>query len=122
LIAETNNGLGAAGWEPIPHAHLSETDAWCERPGYAQHGYFFAIRNPGKAREITLTLDVKALSVTKADFQVVTGCTIVHADAHSVRLSLPAQWTAVISVNRVEAGALAADHKRELKAFHTQPQ
>ncbi|MCW3099552.1 MAG: hypothetical protein JWL77_5170, partial [Chthonomonadaceae bacterium] len=115
------NALGAAGWEPIPYAHLSESDAWCERFGTAQHGYFFAIRNPGKAREITLTLDLKALSITKADFQAVAGCTVVHSDAQSVRLSLPAQWTAVLAVNRAEAGALAADHRRELAAFRTQP-
>ena len=39
------NALGAAGWEPVPHARVEPpTGAGCERFGDARHGYFFALR------------------------------------------------------------------------------
>ncbi|HZO89433.1 MAG TPA: hypothetical protein VFB38_13970 [Chthonomonadaceae bacterium] len=111
------NALGAAGWEPVPYARVSPPDAWCERFGNAKRGYFFALRNPGKARELTLTLDRKALGIERAAFQAVAGCQIQSAGADSVRLAVPAQWTAIIAVNRPDAGALAALHRRERIRF-----
>lgn len=108
------NALGAAGWEPIPYARLSQPDAWCERFGSPRRGYFFALRNPGAAADLTLTLDLKALGIEKAEFAAITGCRIERSDAHSVQLAVPAQWTAVVSVNRPDAAALAAAHQKEL--------
>jgi hypothetical protein len=114
------NALGAAGWEPVPYARVSLPDAWCERFGSAYRGYFFAVRNPGEAREMTLTLDLKALGIGKAAFVAVTGCEIRSTDATSVRLAVPARWTAVVAINRADAGSLAAAHQRELERFRAQ--
>jgi hypothetical protein len=114
------NALGAAGWEPVPYGRVSPTDAWCERFGNARHGYFFAVRNPGPARELTLTLDLKALGIEKAAFAAITGCQIKSSDAASVRLTVPAQWTAVVGVNRADADALASAHRREIARFQSQ--
>ncbi|HZP83451.1 MAG TPA: hypothetical protein VFB21_17535 [Chthonomonadaceae bacterium] len=66
------------------------------------------------AADLTLTLDLKALGMEKAEFAAITGCRIRHVDADSVQLTVPAQWTAVVSVNRPDAAALAAAHQREL--------
>jgi hypothetical protein len=109
------NALGKAGWEPVPYARTSPPDTWCERFGDAQQGYFFAIRNPGDAREVRLRFNPKALHVTDPLFTPVTGCTIEGADATSVRLNVPAQWTAVVALNRPDAADLAEAHRRELK-------
>lgn len=111
------NALGKAGWEPVPHARLSVPDMWCERFGTAGGGQYFAIRNPGDAREVTLRLDPKALGITAAVFTAVTGCTINGVDRGSVRITIPARWTGVIGVNRPEAAALAALHRSERAQF-----
>jgi hypothetical protein len=117
------NALGAAGWNPVPYAHVNgESDpagtaAWCERFGSRQSGYFFTIRNPGKAAELTLSLDLKALGLDKASFAPVCGCEVKESGADRVVLKLPAQWTAVVAVNRADAGALEAAHRKELAAF-----
>jgi hypothetical protein len=111
------NALGAAGWEPLPYARVSAPDAWCERFGNTHRSLFFAVRNPGAAREITLTLDRKALGLQKTVFTAVTGCRIQSADAVSVRLGIPARWTAIIAVNRPDATGLAARHQQEIAAY-----
>jgi hypothetical protein len=116
------NALGAAGWEPVPYARVSPPDAWCERfgSGGGRRGCFFAVRNPGPARELTLTLDRKSLALAPADFTAVTGCQLRSTSANSARLAVPARWTAVLAVNRPEARALAAAHQRELQRFRQQ--
>jgi len=110
--------LGAAGWEPVPYARVSGGQgAWVERFGNAGRGLFFAIRNPGQACELTLTLDPKALGLTKASFTAVTGCAIKSSGRWSVHLAMPARWTAVVAVNRADAKALAAAHQHELAVW-----
>jgi hypothetical protein len=128
------NALGAAGWEPVPYTRVStrgeerrtppaapavaETDAWCERFGDARHGYFFAVRNNGPARELTLSLSTRQLGVKEEPtLTAVTGCELKGKGPGSARLAVPAQWTAVVAVNRPEAAALAAAHQRELARF-----
>jgi hypothetical protein len=111
------NALGAAGWEPVPYARVSPPDAWCERFGSARHGCFFALRNPGAARDLTLTLDREALGIARPSFLAITGCQIRRAGGTRVRLTVPARWTAVIAVNRPEAQGLAVAHRRELQRF-----
>ncbi len=111
------NALGAAGWEPVPYARLAPSEMWCERFGNARRGFFFAIRNPGVAREATLQLDLRALGIEKAAFVAITGCDIKGSDAKSVRLAIPARWTAVVAVNRADAEALAAAHRQERDRF-----
>lgn len=111
------NALGKAGWEPIPYAALSAPDVWCERYGSSQAGYFFAVRNPGEARTVTLRLDLKALGLSEATFSAVTGCEVKTSDHASARLTLPAHWTAILAVNRPDAVALATAHRRERAQF-----
>lgn len=111
------NALGKAGWEPVPYARLSAPDMWCERFGNAPRGCFFAIRNPGPAREVTLRLDLKALGTQKAAFAAITGCVVKNSRAGSLRLAIPARWTAVVAVNRADADALSSAHRRERKRF-----
>ena len=43
-----------------------------------------------------------------------------NAGSVSVRLAMPAHWTAVVAVNRPDAAALAEAHQRELKIFQAQ--
>jgi len=116
------NALGAAGWEPIPDARVSVPDAWCERFGDAHRGCFFTIRNPGAAREITLTLDLKILGLQKTVFAAVTGCRITGTETTHVRLAIPARWTAVIAVNRSDAAGLAARNQQETTAYRAAAQ
>lgn len=111
------NALGAAGWEPIPYARASPSEDWCERFGSREAGYFFTVRNPGVARTFTLTLDPTALVLSKATFTAVTGCQIESAQGMQARLNVPAHWTAVVAVNRPDAAALAAAHRKTLELF-----
>ena len=121
------NALGAAGWRPIPYAHIGESAEqksdpaklapWCERFGSADQGYFFAIRNPGPAAELTLSLDPKSLSLDKATFTAVTGCDVISTTPQTAVLKMPAQWTAVIAVNRPDAAALHERYQTEIAAF-----
>jgi len=108
------NALGKAGWEPIPYARLSQPDMWCERFGGGQDGCYFAIRNPGAAREVVMKIDRKALGLTSNGFESITGCTVKSVDSNSVKLSLPATWTGVVSVGRADSTGLASAHRREL--------
>jgi hypothetical protein len=116
------NALGAAGWKPIPYARVSAPDAWCERFGDAHGGLFFALRNPGAAREITLTLDRTALGLQKALFTAVTGCRILGTETTRVRLAIPSRWTAIIAVNRPGAAGLAARNQQEITAYRAAAQ
>jgi len=111
------NALGAAGWKPIPWAHVNSDDAWCERFGGGDGGCFFTIRNPGAARTLTLTMDAGALGIKKPEFAAVAGCKILSAEGDTVHLSIPAQWTAVVAVDRPDAGTLAARRLQELKLY-----
>jgi hypothetical protein len=90
------------------------------RFGGGRRGCFFAVRNPGPARDLTLTLDRRSLALGHVDFTAITGCQLRRAGANSVRLAVPARWTAVIAVNRPEARALAVAHERELQRFRQQ--
>ncbi|MCA1596006.1 MAG: hypothetical protein LC772_06240, partial [Chloroflexi bacterium] len=112
------NALGAAGWQPIPYAQVSPTDGWCERYGTAAAGYFFTIRNPGKARDFTLTLDLPSLGISQATFSAVTGCTVESAAKNMVHLMIPEEWTAVVAANRTDASTLAVAHQKELASFN----
>ena len=112
------NALGSAGWCAIPYARVAPADAWCERYGDSQHGYFFAVRNPGPARLLKLSLDLKALGIRSAAFTAITGCKLESRTPSSVRLTIPKEWTAVVAVNRPEAEALAAAHSQEASSFH----
>ncbi len=96
---------------------MTPSDAWCERFGTARDGYFFTVRNPGDARDLTLTLDLKALGIEKPAFTAVTGCRVRNARTDRVRLAVPAQWTAVVAVNRTDAAGLASAHRQELARF-----
>lgn len=129
------NALGKAGWEPVPHARVttaapaggaSELAPWCERFGDARSGYFFAIRNPGAApADLELQLELKPLKIARATFVPVVGCKIRDsggaAKGDSVILTIPARWTAVVSVNREDAAALADAHHRALERYHAEP-
>jgi hypothetical protein len=119
------NALGAAGWEPIPFATVAgATDAkgltpWCERFGNGKTGCFFTVRNPGAAGEITLSPDMVRLDIMAPKFVAVCGCQIKSTDAGHIVLSMPAQWTGVIAVNRPEADHLAKQCQDELSLFHS---
>ena len=55
--------LSAAGWEVIPHARASASDVYVERYG----SRLFTLLNDGKqARDVTLTIDLRALNLTNA--------------------------------------------------------
>jgi hypothetical protein len=116
------NALGAAGWQPVPHARVTPAaDAWCERFGSPRRGYLFTVRNNApQPRDLTLTLDLKPLGLEKATFTPVAGCQAHPPGPNAVRLSLPGAWTAVLAVNHPSAAALAAAHRKELDLFHAQ--
>ncbi|HZK80026.1 MAG TPA: hypothetical protein VFC46_03145 [Humisphaera sp.] len=119
------NALGAAGWEAIPYARVTTAvpggaKPWCERFGHGLGGYFFAIRNPGNAAELTLTLsasDMRALRLESTKFVAVTGCQIKSVAADHVVLAVPAQWTAVVAVNRDDANKLAENSRKEVEEW-----
>ena len=69
------NALGAAGWEPIPYAQLLHRTPGANGSETPSKAISSPSAIPAKQREMTLTLDLKALAMTKADFQAVTGCT-----------------------------------------------
>lgn len=116
------NALGAAGWDALPEAHVNGAAGnpapWCERFGDRTGGYFFTIRNPGNAAEVDLRLDLKSLGLDAAKFTPVCGCRIKNAGADHVVVALPAEWTAVIAVNRNDGGVLATAHQHQIDAFH----
>lgn len=118
------NALGDAGWNPVPYARASFEDkspgpaAWCERFGDRATGYFFTIRNPGPATDLELHFDLKALGIGEPRITPVCGCQIKTAAADQVLFSMPANWTAVIALDRPDAPALAAAHDRLVNAFH----
>ncbi|HET6250168.1 MAG TPA: hypothetical protein VFE47_20930 [Tepidisphaeraceae bacterium] len=118
------NALGAAGWEPVPYAHVTPNAAdgklnpWCERFGHGVGGYFFTVRNPGEATELTLTFtadELHRLNLEKPQFTAVTGCQIKSAATDRVVLAVPANWTAVIAINRDDAKGLAEANREEMK-------
>ena len=121
------NALGEAGWEPIPFAQASGAPnakgltPWCERFGNSQSGYFFTVRNPGAAGDVTLSLDLPRLGITKASFTAVCGCQIKSSSAGQLVLLMPAEWTGVIAVNRDAAAALAKRCQEEVSLFHAEP-
>lgn len=106
----------------MPYAHVTaqlpavkgETAPWCERFGSAHRGYFFAIRNPGPAVDLTLTLNRESLGIKTARFAAVTGCKIKTSTPDHITLSVPARWTAVVAVNRGDAEGLAKTHDLEM--------
>jgi len=121
------NALGEAGWEVVPHATVTRaTDAkgampWCERFGNRQAGYFFTLRNPGEAGEMVLSLDRAKLGIENCAFAAICGCEVKSADAGRVVVSVPAQWTGVIAVNRGNAEKLAQRHAEEMTLFRGKP-
>jgi hypothetical protein len=124
------NALGAAGWEPVPYAHVAASlpenselpVPWCERFGDARHGLFYAVRNPMKhPADLKLLIDLKSLGLDKALFVAVTGCQMKSASADQVVITVPAEWTAVVAVNRADAAGLADGSRRELALFHPVP-
>jgi len=121
------NALGEAGWEVVPYATVTRAiDAkgampWCERFGNRQAGYFFAVRNPGEAGEMALSLDLAKLGIENCAFTAICGCEVKSADAGRVVVTMPAQWTGVIAVNRGNAEKLAQRHAEEMTLFRGKP-
>jgi hypothetical protein len=83
---------------------------------------FFAVRNPMKnPADLKLSMDLKSLGLDKALFVAVTGCQMKSASADQVVITAPAEWTAVVAVNRADAAGLADGSRRELALFHPAP-
>src|SRR5258706_255200 len=61
--------------------------------------------------------DLHALGIDKPKFVAVTGCQIKEAAADHVVLTMPAQWTGVVAVNREEAKGLGENSRKELEEW-----
>ena len=102
------------------HGRCRGAKPWCERFGHGLGGYFFAIRNPGEAAELTLTLsasELRALRLESTKFVAVTACQIKSVAVDHVVLAVPAQWTAVVAVNRDDANKLAENSRKEVEEW-----
>ncbi|HSU69521.1 MAG TPA: hypothetical protein VLJ39_21725, partial [Tepidisphaeraceae bacterium] len=73
------------------------------------------------AGDVTLSLDLPRLGITKASFTAVCGCQIKSSSAGQLVLLMPAEWTGVIAVNRDAAAALAKRCQEEVSLFHAEP-
>jgi hypothetical protein len=59
---------------------------------------------------------IRARIESRGEYLAVTGCQIKSAAADHVVLAVPAQWTAVVAINRDDAKALAEINHREMTA------
>ena len=103
--------------EPVWLARVTPADVWCERFGGGAGGSFFTIRNPGAARTVQLKLDGYPLGAAAPVFTAVTGCKVLSAQRGVLKVSIPAQWTAVVALNRPDAADLAAASRQALALF-----
>ena len=111
------NALGAPAGSRSHTRASSPPDAWCERFGTAPRLFLRHPQSRRRPRSDPPPGHESSRNLRKRHFRRSPAAKSKVLNAASVHLAIPARWTAVVAVNRADAGALAETNRHEKHRF-----